>query len=71
MVGVAEGLNDGAFDIVTVGLDDGTEDFTIHSRFAILSSEFFSNQQHLAISQIPSFLDIFMHSEMNTPHCAL
>ena len=66
MDGDAEGLDDGSFDAVTVGLNDGVDDFSTHSRFASLSSVFFSNQQHLAIWQIPDFLEFFIHSEMKS-----
>ena len=68
--GNVEGLDDGSFEAVTVGLVDGTNDFSTHSRLPTTSS-YFSDQQHLAVSQIPFFLEFLKHWEMKSAQIAL
>ena len=66
--GNEEGVADGDDEGVVVGLADGTEDITTHSRLLALS---FTSQQHLAISQIRINSGFTKHSEMNSAHIAL
>ena len=68
--GNAEGLDEGAFEAITVGLDDGAGDFSTHSRLPTKSSSF-SLQQHFAVSQIPVFLEFMKHSDMKSPQIAM
>ena len=56
------GLLVGWLDGNVEGIDDGSEDFSTHSRLPTKSSSF-SDQQHLAISQILAFLEFMKHSE--------
>ena len=68
--GEAEGLADGTFDAVTVGLDDGTEDLSTQTRLPNKSSSF-NDQQHLATSQMLVFFEFMKHSEMKSAQISL
>ena len=68
--GNVEGLDDGSFEAVTVGLVDGADDFSTHSRLPTKSSSL-SDQQHIAMSQKPVFLESLKHSEMKSVQTAL
>ena len=68
--GDAEGLDDGSFEAITVGLNDGADDFSTHSRLPTKSSSF-RDQQHIAMSQLLVFLEFMKHSEMKSVQTAL
>jgi hypothetical protein len=70
MDGDAEGIADGSSEAVTEGLDDGTEEFNIHSRWPAVSP-LLSIQQHSAILQIPTCLGLLKHAEIDAPQDAL
>ena len=53
------------------GVDDGTDDFSTHSRLPTKSLVLFRAQQHFAVSQTPAFVEYLIHSEMMFKQIAL